>query len=318
MTQRRRGITLMEVLVAITICGIGLLALLTLFPLGAMEMAQAVKFDRCGHIKHNAAFIANTWDIRHNPQVTAAMLNPLPGTLTDLSAPGILTNPAFAEASSYPVFIDPIGWHANQGNSWQDWVAGQTGSTPRRVTYDLLDPNTSPDPMFKLTNSYYATYSKQQLHRWCVFQDEIDFGNEPTPVAPLTRTPRYSYAYLAQMPKIRNPSLVELTVVLYSGRLLEEPQTGETTYTARYTAGFPIVNITWTTAQAAPEIRMGTWLLETDMVTQPRARFLRSVAVTQTGANSMDVEVLIPPTTTANGRIVVMENVIEVYYRGYD
>lgn len=40
------GIALVEVLIAIFIMGIGLLALLTLFPLGAIEMAQAIPDDR--------------------------------------------------------------------------------------------------------------------------------------------------------------------------------------------------------------------------------------------------------------------------------
>ena len=44
--RRRPGITLIEVLVAIFIMTIGLLALLTLFPLGALRMAQALQDDR--------------------------------------------------------------------------------------------------------------------------------------------------------------------------------------------------------------------------------------------------------------------------------
>src|SRR5262245_45769949 len=53
----RRGITLTEVLVAIFVCGLGLMALMTLFPLGAMNMAQALKDDRCGHCAGNGAAI---------------------------------------------------------------------------------------------------------------------------------------------------------------------------------------------------------------------------------------------------------------------
>jgi hypothetical protein len=50
----RGGITLVEVLVAIFIIGVGLLALLTLFPLGALELAQAIKDDRAGTIATEA------------------------------------------------------------------------------------------------------------------------------------------------------------------------------------------------------------------------------------------------------------------------
>ena len=55
--QRRSGITMTEVLVAIFVCGLGLMALMTLFPLGAMNMAQAIKDDRCGHAAANATAI---------------------------------------------------------------------------------------------------------------------------------------------------------------------------------------------------------------------------------------------------------------------
>src|SRR5262245_14916122 len=100
--MRRKGVTLMEVLVAITICGIGLLALLTLFPLGALEMAQAVKDDRCGHIKHNAAAVANLFRVRNDTVIQNLMLSP----------PGLPPISATPFGRSYPVFIDPIGWHA--------------------------------------------------------------------------------------------------------------------------------------------------------------------------------------------------------------
>ena len=60
---RRPGVTLMEVLVAIMITGVGLLALMTLFPLGALEMAQSVKGDRIGAIKINVRSIFNATDM---------------------------------------------------------------------------------------------------------------------------------------------------------------------------------------------------------------------------------------------------------------
>jgi hypothetical protein len=51
----RPQVTLSEVVASILIAGVGLLALLTLFPLGAMEMHQAIQDDRSGHAKTEAA-----------------------------------------------------------------------------------------------------------------------------------------------------------------------------------------------------------------------------------------------------------------------
>lgn len=58
----RRGVTLLEVLVAIFIAGVGLLSLLTLFPIGMTNMARAVNDDRSGHLKPLAVEIEKIRD----------------------------------------------------------------------------------------------------------------------------------------------------------------------------------------------------------------------------------------------------------------
>jgi prepilin-type N-terminal cleavage/methylation domain-containing protein len=52
------GSTLIEVLVAIFVMGIGLLAVLTLFPLGALSMAQEIKDDRTAAIAADATALS--------------------------------------------------------------------------------------------------------------------------------------------------------------------------------------------------------------------------------------------------------------------
>ncbi|HEY1378160.1 MAG TPA: prepilin-type N-terminal cleavage/methylation domain-containing protein [Gemmataceae bacterium] len=54
---RRRAVTLVEVLIAIFLMGIGLMAILSLFPLGAAQMAQALKDQRCAEAATNAAAV---------------------------------------------------------------------------------------------------------------------------------------------------------------------------------------------------------------------------------------------------------------------
>src|SRR5438270_13029204 len=106
----RRATTLIEVLVAIFVMGLGLLALLTLFPLGVMSMAQAVKDDRAAHAVANAAAIAEFMDLRNDPLLfpppapSDLFLRPFPGT----TPPDLSTLPNY-DGSSYPVFVDPIG-----------------------------------------------------------------------------------------------------------------------------------------------------------------------------------------------------------------
>ncbi len=57
-TANRRAVTLVEVLIAIFLMGIGLMAILSLFPLGASQMAQALKDQRCAEAGTNAAALA--------------------------------------------------------------------------------------------------------------------------------------------------------------------------------------------------------------------------------------------------------------------
>jgi hypothetical protein len=64
-SRQRGGTTLVEVLVAIFIMAIGLMTLLTLFPLGALSMAQAIQDSRAGQAAANAAALAEAKQLRH-------------------------------------------------------------------------------------------------------------------------------------------------------------------------------------------------------------------------------------------------------------
>jgi prepilin-type N-terminal cleavage/methylation domain-containing protein len=337
----RQGVTLMEVLVAIMITGVGLLALLTLFPLGALEMVQSVKDDRCGHIKHNVASIANMLDLRSDAYIiNNGLLNPGGGWGTALPA---LNNPAdpnygsYQESVSYPVFIDPNGYAANAGNAaWQNWVGGQVGLAPRRMTLKELDPNRSPDPIFTgmaplpFGVPSLIQYQKNQRYRWSVLSDDIYFhrdqedfmGLSCPPGGVVDRNSNWSWACLLQMPRVRLPSVVNLTVVIYNNRPLDEAQSGESAYAASFDPNRSVITLQWAPGTDAPDVTIGTWLLDGSMAPFPRGQFYRAVDVTQnglnnvTGMNSMDVEVLTPPKYSGNGTVIIMSNVVEVCQRG--
>src|SRR6266478_2561766 len=73
---RRPATTLVEVLVAIFVMGIGLLALLTLFPLGALSMAQAIKDDRAGLAADDATSAAKAHQLHLDAAVLTAEVTP--------------------------------------------------------------------------------------------------------------------------------------------------------------------------------------------------------------------------------------------------
>ena len=66
--RHRPGITLVEVLVAIFIMAIGLLAILTLFPLGALRMSESLQSDRTAAAASEAAGIGDAFGMRQDPQ----------------------------------------------------------------------------------------------------------------------------------------------------------------------------------------------------------------------------------------------------------
>ena len=157
---RRRGLSLTEVLVALFLMAIGLIGILTMFPLGALQMGQALKDDRTAQAAGQADGYMR-WYWRHqlvdvlqgggtvtepfyqafsNPNdptfVPLAYQQPYPANplIPLLTAPGTdpvnvpqWTRTDVESGPSYPVVIDPMGWFARggyQGGGTQDqfWV----------------------------------------------------------------------------------------------------------------------------------------------------------------------------------------------------
>jgi Tfp pilus assembly protein PilV len=89
---RRPAVTLIEVLVSMFIMAIGMLALLVLFPLGAISMGQALKDDRCASTASMAENVAIATNVRHDSTVLAGF------------------------AASSVVYVDPYGVAGGLGN----------------------------------------------------------------------------------------------------------------------------------------------------------------------------------------------------------
>src|SRR5262245_24748322 len=129
---RRSGMTLIEVLVAIFIMAIGLLALLALFPLGMLRMAQALRDGRSAQAAPNAQALPVRQAIRNDPAFISD------GVLPDLFVnPGLILGvkvmpDADPYGESYPILVDPIGYYASPGGTAQDWIAGNPGYLRRR------------------------------------------------------------------------------------------------------------------------------------------------------------------------------------------
>src|SRR4051794_9040579 len=132
---RRSGVTLVEVLVAIFVMGIGLIALLTLFPIGMLRMAQAMRDARSGEAAESAHAIAIMQNVRNDRLVMDVTPTELDGPIFDVFRNPFPTGLPSADdyGESYAVLVDPIGYNASTTNSLiQHWVGGARGGIRRR------------------------------------------------------------------------------------------------------------------------------------------------------------------------------------------
>src|SRR5690349_6011456 len=87
--MRRSGSSLVEVLVAIFVMGLGLIALLTLFPIGMLRMMRAIRDDQCALAAQTAHTNSLLYNIRLDPMVVSD-----PGTPPFvLPIPDLFVNP---------------------------------------------------------------------------------------------------------------------------------------------------------------------------------------------------------------------------------
>jgi prepilin-type N-terminal cleavage/methylation domain-containing protein len=197
----RAGVTLIEVLVAIFIMAIGLLALLTLFPLGALSMAQAIKDQRVSEGGQQANAFANALNIRSQAGFTSSST----------------TGP------SSPVFIDPWGKRIGMPGT----VGGVAGGVSR-----IELPLTSTPP-----NSLANTMRYYGLQDELTFADN---GTLPDPTSGgIQRDPKTTWAYWLRCPNSSNPNVVEMSIVVYFGRNLQLGSAEIPVTNILYTAGTP-------------------------------------------------------------------------------
>lgn len=343
----RSGATLMEVLVAIFVTAIGLLALLALFPLGALNMAQAIKDERAAECAGNATAVCNTKmfldatppanggpllnDLRYDNNVLQAFLGPYPNPP---GPNGQLPSLGSSAGACYPVLVDPIGYWAYSGStSAAQWVGGQDGTT-----FPMGVPRINPTTFNPLTTPGNPAANYQLALRWCSLLDDINFsipsdGTPKNAQVQVQRDLRYSWAWLLRRPYAGSSgvAVVDLSVVVFQGRGLQlstgSQPLDETPYSAAFASAGKaanVVTLTWdpTVGQQPPRVRKGSWILDSTMnasqpTPDPHGYFYRVTNVTQSGPNSVDLE-----TQTAlkasgfTGTAVVMESVVEVFERG--
>lgn len=300
--RTRSGITLVEVLVAIFIMGVGLLAILVLFPVGALKMAQAIRDDRAAHAGHQAAAVANMWDLRHN-QAVETILDQVPGGWP----------PPLAHTPSYPVVIDPFG-----GALLSAPLGARAGATPGLLRVVPAQGNGVGQIPVPANNASAGD-------RWFTLNDDLNFNADGTPFGTpgvsVQRYGSYTWAYLARRPQHGNKSTVDLSVIVYKGRPVLTPN-NEPTFAVTGAKDDTALTVT-VTAGSEPEIRTGGWLLDTTAIpaifngVQVRTVAALAYQVTdiQKAGTTWTVRVE-PPLRNNVDTVAFLENAIAVFEKG--
>jgi Tfp pilus assembly protein PilV len=328
---RRTGVSLIEVLVAIFVTALGLLALLALFPLGAVNMAQAIRDSRTAHAAADAAANIKAWPISQPQVANQAVAAPSYAPMhTDFfisaayagSAPLPPPNP---NDPSYAVYVDPAGIESYSSvQQFARWVAGVPG-IPRQ-TLSIFNP----------TSSTYITnpvLRRATLLRWFTLLDDIAFGTNGLPSGGVVqRENRYSWAYVLRRPRYSDASVVEMTIAVYDRRPLQLGAgsllpVGETAYPVESDPADPLntLNLVYAGGLQKPALRTGGWIFDATPL-PGHGYFYRVVSVTETsslkGQPAVKVELQNNVRTLDGNRrpiftqAVVMDNLAEVFERG--
>jgi competence protein ComGC len=292
---RRPAATLMEVLIAMFIMSIGMLALLALFPIGAISMAQALKDDRCAASASMAEQMAIANKLRHDAYVTT-LLNALDTPLAALNQPMM----------GQPLYIDPYGTAATLTSA---------GPPPLGMSLGAGFGSTG----ITRTTARFVGLSAPSVDRWFSLPDDISFAANGTPELTggvlLDRGRRYTWAYLLRRAQAGNDEAVNLSVVVYAGRATDIPEP-EPVYagSAQAPNGILISSIV--------DIRRGNWILDTSANPTTgliHADFYRVTNVQDIGGITLlEVQPNLQPHafTVPQMTVTIMNNVAEVFDKG--
>lgn len=296
---RRRGLTLTEALVAMFVAAIGMISLMALFPLGALQMGQALKDSRCTETATNAeALLRAHWRIEILEKGNDNAIVSSFGTLGGLSD---------------PVFVDPIG-RLNTGAN----IAGVANLTRQRVAVAGTFPT---------------------AFRYCSLLDDMTFDESGAPVVTggrVERAGRYNWMAVLQRPNNTIATYEsKLTILVFDGRaagyvapgseLVYDPS-GPSTRLNSFIAGGSTLQLRFPSTDLRPTVGKGRWVA----LFTPANKLLtfhRIVSVADAdaaGTTTFDIELQSPiPSGTAtslghdpaNCRAIVLAGLAEVFER---
>jgi len=291
---RRAGMSLTEVLVALFIMALGTIAILTMFPLGAIQMGQALRDDRTAQAATQAdSFMRMYWQANVCEPLQGVPTGAMPDSnlfqaFTDPSTAAVnaggtaqkqqfllaVTAPGPGVVSpSYPVVVDPMGAVARLGSANQLWVFGRNQNPLGTSGTNQVRMN-----LATITNAPNAP--KTLAFRTCSLLDGLGYNTfglsdapgtqlSPPPPIPSTvdRETRYNWLWVLQQPDLNSSTSANMVVVVFDKRThLFAPPTAEQLFTPVAVPGSNagLVGSTQVsfTQGSAPPVQKGDWLMD--------------------------------------------------------
>ncbi len=321
LATRRHGLTLTEALVALFVAALGLISLLTLFPLGALQMGQALKDDRCAQTAYKADTLMRVYwrsmvENNIDPNLTLALTDPNNGS-TFMLAGG---PPVTTGNTSFPLFVDPLGWRNTTSSSpSQAWLAGAAGETglPRRTMQITMSPtNINPAVM-------------------CSMLDDMNFEvDTAVPVPNLERSGRYNWSAVIQRPQNAPNNTANLTILVFDKRspsyvapneeqrfVLPAEESAAMPYSLKsYSAGTSSAGMTlgYRAGSARPTVTKNRWVM-LHTISNKAISFYRIISVNDETADELQLELQTPVSVdhadTTTTRAIVFGGLAEVFER---
>jgi len=322
-TARRPGLTLTEALVAMFVAALGMISLLTLFPLGALQMGQALKDSRTAEAARQAdSLMRNYWRDAveqrqtYDPNMFTWMNNP---ELASGVANGSLAVDPTVSAS-YPLFIDPIGENSYRSLPSHFWVTG-TGVRPGLPRCNLGAAGVTSDAI--------PLIDFRKRLRFCTLLDDLTYDatgtGAPTASVQVERGGRYNWLAIVQRPVRSSENLANLSILVFDGRAPGYAiPNGEAVFTPTLLTGSALT-FTYPTG-ARPPVSKGRWIAlhtfdgtTTVAPTQNVLAFYRVVSANDEVAGTLDIELQTPirsdQLNTATTRVIVFSGLSEVFER---
>jgi len=291
-TPRRPATTLLEVLIATGILAIGLLAILSLFPIGAVNMARAINQNRAADHASNSDTVFRLYWKRAWLSPNDGGLRPLDGFVVPGPPPSFVPGAKDIEPMmvwldsipdpntglpvrvivptstqpSFPVLVDPVGvrTQAQFGPNYQNYISGMT-NLPRRANLSAT-PTATPD-----------NYPLRATVRNTTMLDEYSYDGNGEPSAlsgQIDRGGRYNVAWWIQRPKNNVPHQVHLQVLVFAGRSPTDTAVTEQVFPAFATDYAPDVepkpkSLTIQVGGQRPALLKGKWIAFTTPI-QPQ------------------------------------------------